>query len=327
MSPETNAAQQRRLKPHLKMVVKAIADGRVIPFFGAGVNLCSRPPKTEWKHGKYLPSGGELAAYLAKEFGYPENESQDLVRVSEYVTVMIGSGPLYEELHTLFDADYQPTPLHRFFAALPKVLREKGSRHPYQLIVTTNYDDLMERAYQDAGEPFDLVYYVAEGGERGKFLHRSPGGEARMIDKPNEYAVLNLDQRPVILKIHGAVDRATGERDSYVITEDHYIDYLTRTDLSSLVPVTVAAKLRRSHFLFLGYSLSDWNLRVILHRIWGAQKLSWKSWAIQLNPHPIDQEFWRDRDVDILDARLEDYVVALDEQMKLYQVPDLDREQ
>jgi hypothetical protein len=115
----------------------------------------------------------------------------------------------------------------------------------------------------------------------------------------------------VLLKIHGAVDRANADLDSYVITEDHYIDYLTHTDISTLIPVTLAVKLKRSHFLFLGYGLRDWNLRVILHRIWGEQKLSYKSWAIQLNPHPIEQEFWRRRDVDILKVRLEDYVEAL----------------
>ena len=37
----------------------------------------------------------------------------------------------------------------------------------------------------------------------------------------------------MILKIHGAIDRAgpEAEWDSYVITEDHYIDYLTRTEI------------------------------------------------------------------------------------------------
>jgi hypothetical protein len=80
--------------------------------------------------------------------------------------------------------------------------------------------------------------------------------------------------------------------------------------------VTIAAKLRRSHFLFLGYSLRDWNLRVILHRIWGEQKLSWKSWAVQLNPDTLDREFWRKRDVDILDVRLEDYIAALSERLQ-----------
>ncbi len=82
------------------------------------------------------------------------------------------------------------------------------------------------------------------------------------------------------------------------------------------MPVKLAAKLRRSHFLFLGYGLRDWNLRVILHRIWGTQELTYKSWAIRRSPHPIDQEFWSKRDVDILDVRLEEYVAALSERIQ-----------
>ena len=119
----------------------------------------------------------------------------------------------------------------------------------------------------------------------------------------------------MILKLHGAVDRVNAEHDSYVITEDHYIDYLTRTELSGLLPVTLAAKLRRSHFLFLGYGLRDWNLRVILHRIWGEQRLRYRSWAVQREPEEIDRRFWEARDVDIFDVRLEDYVEALTERL------------
>ena len=106
----------------------------------------------------------------------------------------------------------------------------------------------------------------------------------------------------MILKIHGAIDRLHPERDSYVITEDNYIDYLTRTDVSTLMPVTLGAKLRHSHFLFLGYSMRDWNLRVMPHRIWAEQSRSYKSWAIQLDPNPIDEEFWHRRGVDVLDT-------------------------
>jgi hypothetical protein len=304
------------LDAHYKTVIKAIADGRVVPFLGAGVNLCGRPEGEAWQRGQYLPSGGELSEYLADNFGYPASDKRDLVRVSQYIAVVTGSGPLYEELRKLFDADYPPTPLHRFLATLPSVLREKDYPPRYQLIVTTNYDDVLERTFRATGEPFDLVSYIADGEQRGKFLHWKPEGETCLIEKPNEYRGLSLDQRTVILKIHGAVDRVAAERDSYVITEDHYIDYLTRTDISNLVPVTLTAKLRKSHFLFLGYSLSDWNLRVILHRIWGEQKLNYKSWAIQLSPQQIDQEFWRKRDVDILNMRLEDYVNALNERVQ-----------
>src|SRR5262249_58057681 len=114
------------------------------------------------------------------------------------------------------------------------------------------------------------------------------------------YRALRPGERVVILKLHGAVDRSGDDApwDSYVITEDHYIEYLARTDLANLVPVTLTAKLRRSHFLFLGYSMRDWNLRVILHRIAGAQSLTYKSWAVQLEPTPLDQQVSEPRAVD-----------------------------
>jgi hypothetical protein len=159
---------------------------------------------------------------------------------------------------------------------------------------------------------------VAEGNNRGKFRHRAPDGEVQLIERPNEYRGLSLEKRTVILKIHGAVNRAKPEKDSYVITEDHYIDYLTRTDIANLIPVTLAAKLRRSHFLFLGYSLSDWNLRVIIHRIWGEQPLTYNSWAIQLNPDLLEQRFWEKRgeSIEILNVRLEDYISELISRIK-----------
>ena len=125
-------------------------------------------------------------------------------------------------------------------------------------------------------------------------------------------------KRPLILKIHGTVDRDDSEQDSYVITEDHYIEYLTRTDISNLMPSALVAKLKKSHFLFLGYSLRDWNLRAILRRIWDEQKLNCKSWAIQLNPDSLDEEFWTDRDVDIFNIRLEEYITTLHERMHAY---------
>ncbi len=304
---------------HYKLVTRGILDGRVVPFLGAGVNLCGRPPDTAWKQGEYYPSGMELAAHLAKRFDYPPEEDQDLDRVADYVAIMAGSGPLYETLHELFDADYPPTVLHKFLADIPTIRREQELPQRHQLIVTTNYDDAMERALDAEGEPYDLVSYCADGDFRGKFLHWAHGeDEARPIERPNEYADISLDERTVILKIHGLVDRKTlaQEFDSYVITQDHYIDYLARYELSSLIPVTLAAKLKKSHFLFLGYAMRDFNLKVILRRMWGEQKLSYKSWAVQLNPSPLDQELARARGVDIVDVRLEEYAAELEERVR-----------
>lgn len=303
---------ENALELHYRTVIKAIAEGRVVPFLGAGVNLCGRPAGSAWEPGQatFLPNGSELAGHLAQCFDCPTDI--DLARVSQFVDVMTGSGPLYDTLHELFDHDFPPTRLHSFLAGLPAQLEQRGKAKRYPLIVTTNYDDLMERAFREAGQPPDVVSYVAEGPKRGKFLHWTADGEVVVIEKPNEYHALTLSDRPVVLKIHGAIDRYTAEHDSFVITEDHYIDYLTRTNLSSLLPVTLAAKLKRSHLLFLGYGLSDWNLRVILHRIAGEQKLSYQSWAIQLNPNKLDQKFWLRRDVEILDIDLEDYIHHLE---------------
>jgi hypothetical protein len=302
------------LHGHYEAVIKDLCEGRVIPFLGAEANLCGRPANQSWKNGQneYLPSSSELAEHLAKKFGGPQDgDSSDLLRVSQFVALTAGARELYDQLHHLFDRDYPPTPLHQFLANIPSVLRAKYDPAPCPLIVTTNYDDLLERAFRDANEPCDVVTYVAEGAHHGKFLHRPPEGEPRLIERPNEYRGLMPQQRAVILKIHGAVDRGAPEHDSFVITEDHYINFLTRTDISNLVPVTLAAKLRRSHFLFLGYRLRDWNLRIILHRIWGEQKLGYQSWAVQADPHELDQQLWRQREVDIVDVPLDDYVAEL----------------
>ena len=242
---------------------------------------------------------------------------------------MNGWGLLYEELRRLFDADYPPTSLHLFLAGLPRVLAEKGCRSPYQLIVTTNYDDVLERAYQAVGQPFDLVAYIAEGDNRGRFLHKGPDGESRIIEHPNEYLEPPLDRdenlaRPTILKMHGAVNRVDADLDSYVITEDDYIDYLTRADISSLLPVTLARKLKRSSILFLGYGLRDWNLRVILHRMWGDVEMKWASWAVQRGPRDLDRRYWLRRGVDILDVSLEEFVDILGREIRTTPCPEVE---
>ncbi len=298
------------LDSHLQFVAKRITEGKVVPFLGAGVNLVGRASDESFQPGTVLPSGGELARFLADYFDYPEGEATDLVRVSQYASVIGGTEPLYDKLHELFDADYPPTPVHRFLASVPAMVRTLPNPQ-YQVIVTTNYDDALERAFEAADEEFDVVAYIAEGSDRGRFLHVKPDGEETVVERPNEYDGLSLKDRTVIAKIHGAVDRLGTDEDSFVITEDHYIDYLARTNISNLIPASMLKKLQRSHFLFMGYSLKDWNLRVILHRIWGEKRLKSKSWSVQLDPEAIDERSWPERNVEILDVDLTDYVKGL----------------
>jgi hypothetical protein len=309
-----NQMSENSLNSHYQSVIANLLEGRIVPFLGAGANLCDRPVGINWNRGHDLPSGAELAHYLGERYGFPQ-KAEDLVKVSQYVSVMNGTGPLYDDLRQIFDVDYAPTTLHRFFARVPQLLRKRDSKAPYPLLVTTNYDDLMERALMEVGEKFDTVAYVAEGEHSGKFRHIAADGSTRLIDKPNKYSYVSLDVRPVLLKVHGAVDRESPEMDSYVITEDDYIEYLSRNDISCQIPVLVRQKLLRSNFLFLGYGLRDWNLRAILHRIWGERQRSYSSWGVLLHPDSLDQKFWSKRDVENIDAPLKTYIEGLDQRL------------
>lgn len=152
-----------RLEIHYKGVVRAITHGRLVPFLGAGANLCNHPPGIPWQPGSghYLPSGAELAQHLAEQLG-----RRRLV------------------------------------------------------VVSTNYDDLLERAFAAREERFHLFSYIADGEHQGKFVHWPPGdpgdwpptSEPRRVDSPNDYGGLpDDDSDPVILKIHGSIDRPSAD--------------------------------------------------------------------------------------------------------------------
>jgi hypothetical protein len=306
---------------HYYDVAQLIArDNAVIPFLGAFV-MGSEQTDELSEDGGPVTDGDELAAYLAREFQYPA-EPADLAQISQYVLLTRGKVELYKALRRILTAKYKPGPVHHFFAALPAMLEDWGHPEHYQLIVTTNYDDALEQAFDEAQEPYDLAVYMAQGEHKGKFLHVSYDGEVKLVTDTNAYGDFPIDEdgtleRTVIFKVHGAVDRLRGEqpwRENYAITENDYIDYLSRSPIESLVPVQLLNKLRESHFLFLGYRVRDWNLRVFLQRVWGGQRLEPSS-AIVTRADVVEKKFWSDFGVDLFDVPLTTYLDALREQL------------
>jgi DNA-binding SARP family transcriptional activator len=274
---------------HFEQVAEVLFSGRLVPVLGTDV--------------------GALAEKLALRFDYTE-DGRDLSRVAQYVALTKGPGPLYDELRALLETSAVPTPVHRFFAALPPHLRERSL--PHQLLVTTSYDLALEQALLDAGEEFDIVSYVASGRNRGRFLHRDPSGAVHVIELPNTYvSELSLERRTVVLKLHGGLEAATDGEETFVVTEDDYIGYFAHGDIGNAVPVVLAAKLRRSHFLFLGYGVREWSLRLVLDRICAGAPFAYRSWAVIGEARPLERQFWRARDVDLLEQQLDGYVEAL----------------
>ena len=281
---------QPALEDHYDEVMRAFGAGRLVPVLGPGVGGVA---------------GHELATLLATRFEL-ELDGRGLAYVSQAVAARNGIGPLHDELHLALARDFEPSLLHRWLAGLPPLLRHRSL--PQQLIVSTSFDTGVERAFADAGEELDVVVYLASGRDRGKFLHIRPSGESVVVEQPNAYTGLALEQRSVLLKIHGHVDHgATRELESFAVSEDDHIDYLAGVEAAGTVPVQIAARLRRSHLLFLGYAVDDWSLRVFLRRVWGHDRLAYRSWAVQSAAESLARELWRERGVDAYDVALDGY--------------------
>jgi hypothetical protein len=190
------------------------------------------------------------------------------------------------------------------------------------MIVTPNYDAALERAFIEAGEEFDVVIYMAPETEHaGRFVHVPWDASPRLIDKPNEYTELPIVAedhslwRTVIVRIHGAVDDLSAGfqwQDNLVITEDHYIDYLGSRSAEEVVPSQILAKLRRADYLFLGYTIADWRLRVFLQRIWRRPKLGRaKYWAVEHQPDVLERDLWQKWGASLYQSSLADYLTGL----------------
>jgi SIR2-like domain len=311
---------------HYVDVADYLADGSLVAVLGPGVNTVGVSTLPE-NAGGSPPDAEELASQLASRFHLP-SEHADLSRVSQHVVLTSGPADLHRALRDLLiRSDYEPGPVHRFLARVPARLRSRGLER-YPLIVTTNYDAALERAFDAAREPFDLAVFLAAGEDKGRFFHipwwDGSGQVPGAIRTPNKYVGFPIDEygelsRTVIVKIHGgALHDAPPEyqlKHNYVITEDDHIGYLSRNPIQSLVPFQILEKLLESHFLFLGYGVRNWSLRVFLWRIWSEQAPGANSWAIQRSLDKVDRGFWEKLDVERYQAPLSAYVHELEKHL------------
>jgi SIR2-like domain len=302
--------------PPYPLIRDGLFQGRVIPFLGSGASLGGRASGAAWVKDRatFLPTAAELARHLAQMTRFPADEPPnltaelaayfvpDLAKVAQYYSVVGGRDTLQRELHNIFNRDYSLTPLHALLADITMPL----------LIVTTNYDDLIERAFNARGRPYDLVIHTTDPTFGYQLLWWEHG--AREPGKVNANKLdIDLQAVTVIYKMHGAVDRRQPTRDQYVITEDDYIDFLARMTKNKAIPSIFAEPFQTRHFLFLGYGLYDWNLRVVLNRIEKdlRRRKGITSWAIQYKPKPLEQRFWLERGVDVYNMTIEEFIKEL----------------
>jgi hypothetical protein len=247
-------------------LVDSILADQCTPFLGAGVAVDA------------LPDGKQLAIDLADKFGYPLTDSDNLARVTQFLAT--SRQPRFAKrrvveritrarLAYLERSGGEPPRSHQFLAKLG-----------LSFFITTNYDDFLELALERVGRT-----PRAELCRWNDDLLEELGGYPNFTPTVDD---------PVVFHLHGNTDSV----DSVLVTEDDYVDFtvdlaLRRTE-NAVLWHRVRRQLSRTTLLFVGYSLEDWNFRVLMRYLMEQQRIRRSDQmfclSIQLSPRGMRPE-------------------------------------
>jgi hypothetical protein len=247
-----------------------------------------------------------------------------LLSVSSYAEYALRRLTLWRKLKAIFESKQTPTDIHRLIAAAASFhLRRDHADH--YLIITTNYDRLMERALDDADVP-SCVFTV---GRKKRYVYSrfSPLTQA-YLDMPDDEYKAWRDQhsgrefpsrfqfrarRPfaLVYKIHGCLATEDPAEDSIVISDEDYVETFNRMfDIEGGIPGPITPLMSGRGFLFLGYSFGDWNIRSMYKQIAGKRGELAKSgdYSVMRDISVYEEKFFDTSDIHILRTDLTRFV-------------------
>jgi hypothetical protein len=178
-----------------------------------------------------------------------------------------GRMQLIREIEQAVQDGKRPSPALRALAKLD-----------FPLVITTNYDRLFERALLEAGKDPVVSVYSPE------------------LDETDDYPGVPTAQKPFVCKLHGDI----GRPDSIVITDEDYIQFVLRmSDKNQYDPVPMTFKFffQKWTTLFVGYSLIDYNLRLLFKTLrWKVDKANIPdTYSVDLYPDPLIFDVWHNQ--------------------------------
>ena len=218
------------------------------------------------------PFGSALSRRLADRCNlaetFPSESPTNLQRISLFYELAKGRRQLVDEIKTAVHEDKRPSPALRALAELQ-----------FPLVITTNYDCLFERALTDAGKEPVVSVYSADGQETDDYPGPMPSAD-----------------QPFVCKIHGDVRRP----ESIVVTDEDYIKFVLRmSDKAPYdpVPMTFRYFFQKWTTLFVGYSLMDYNLRLLFKTLrWRIdQAMIPDAFSVDLHPDPLIFDIWHNQ--------------------------------
>lgn len=178
-----------------------------------------------------LPPWSGLIEKMATDIGFEPSlfmGASDFPALAEYYEIKKGGRTeLVKWMHSEW---HGPS-----ISTLNSIIHDAIVKCNFPKIYTTNYDHWLERSYTERGVSYQKVVDVRD-------IPKMVEGET------------------TILKFHGDIDVP----DSMVLTES---DYANRMSLESELDIQFRSDSLQRGVLFVGYSLSDKNLRYILHKL------------------------------------------------------------
>jgi SIR2-like protein len=157
------------------------------------------------------------------------------------------------------------------------------------IVFTTNFDNALENVFEENDLPFHVIYPMLRGSaERGNeqkrkqpvwwfktFYPKSTRTRPRdrawidIIDKNNQQPDMNKIRGPLIVKLHGApcIEKPEPNSVCWIVLSE--VGYLQALGGQANIPTWLNEQLgtgkeSRRSLWFLGYSISDWNVRLRL---------------------------------------------------------------
>ena len=263
-------------------LIANIEDGECTPILGPRV------------HGRWLLTPNEIARLWSAQHKYPFPDKGNLARVAQYLASYHGARfPRRELLSTLKDHLVEQLPQELKPAGrigrltLTQLIHDVGWQElvaddpneahrvlaslDLPLYLTTNPDSFMVEALAARG-----AHPVREFCRWDEHLDQMPSHLGQEEDyEPTPKA-------PLVYHLLGNDET----RDSLVLTEDDYLRFLVRiTAEQDRIPSIIPEALSSSSLLFVGYSLYDWEFRVLMHGLVANldQRLGFKHVAVQLD--------------------------------------------
>ena len=258
--------------PIPREIVEKVRIGECVLFLGAMASAPS-PPTSRFLYHQGPPSGSALCRSLVENFNYEGDDASNLARVSLYAEHRINGSreSLVRELRKEIvpvDSDGNrtivPSPALRMLAALP-----------FRIVITTNYDNLFETALNQVKA------------RNGTLAPKYPLIKVYDPTRQGPPEIVPLDpsvNEPIVLKLHGDFSKP----ESIVITEEDYIVFIQRMSDLHLHPIheNIRARMKTWPVLFIGYSLKDYNLRLLFRTLrWNVDPANYPL-CFSVDPYP-----------------------------------------